>query len=380
MPNPQTQTSQRDRSRSAPNDLPYRQNVNAQTPVPQTNEAASRQPPLREPTRTMSDGPELRSTPYSILRPQNSIESPSPSFGAQNPLTDASPQQNHSNLAPNDALGHRRAVSQPVPANQQAEPVLNSGMTASEFLCDGCRNPVPLSHPRVHCLECDDYDLCNDCFQAGKISKLHKPNHNIRHIIRSFCLRQADQELVPPGSIVHPQTSPGRAQPNWSIEQDVRWHHLLKFNNHTRFLASSIEPGHYVITFFIEFRFSPKVVQSHLDQLGESGFGNLRLAAGTINTKQQFFKERFLEDESLVGKLLKDGFYDDYILSSGGLGGIELNYMFSIESRPNVKAELGFVMQWSNVRSFVGSDEPFADMSLIEVRYVLPGFSLAFFL
>lgn len=377
VPIPPTQTSQHDRGRPTSNDQPYRQPSSVPTSVSQTNEASSTQPTSQETVRAMSAGPTSRSNPYSFVRPQDPIENLSAGFDAWRAFTDASQQQNPSRLSPNDPVGHRRAVSQPAPATEVPEAPPSSGTTASSWICDGCRNPIPMPHARMHCLQCDDYDLCNNCFQAGRISDPHKPDHRTRHVLRSFCFQQALQDLVPPGEIVHPQTSHGRAQPNWSVEQDVRWHHLLENNNHARFFASSVEPGHYVITFVIDFLFSSTLSQSHLDQLGESGFGNLRLAAGRINSKQQFFKERFREDESLAGKLLNDSFCDDYIINFGQQRKVELKHVFHIESGPNAKAELGFLMQWSEMQSFVGSDEPLVSISLNEVRYVLSHAGLA---
>lgn len=238
----------------------------------------------------------------------------------------------------------------------------------SGWICDTCRITIPLSLARVHCLQCEDYDLCTDCFRAGLSSKEHRVEHHVRHIIKSYRLRQENKDLITPGEFVHPYISPGRSQPNWSIEGDLRWHNLHNYNNHARFLSSHVQSGHYLVTFVLEFKLSPIITESRNALPAERSIGTLRLAAGTISTKQRFFRDKYVEDGSLINKLFTRVSYNDYSITTGGMVSVELDSFLHIGSNTSETTEIGFLMQWSDVLSFVGSDEPVIKMSLVEVK------------
>jgi len=52
------------------------------------------------------------------------------------------------------------------------------------YYCNSCQNSI--KKEVYHCLECDDYDLCKDCFTGGKYSGTHTKEHETekRKIIR----------------------------------------------------------------------------------------------------------------------------------------------------------------------------------------------------
>jgi Zinc finger, ZZ type len=47
------------------------------------------------------------------------------------------------------------------------------------FYCDVCMQNFDRFAPRVHCLECEDYDLCQTCFKKGLVSNSHEKSHEV---------------------------------------------------------------------------------------------------------------------------------------------------------------------------------------------------------
>lgn len=45
------------------------------------------------------------------------------------------------------------------------------------YMCDGCWEEIPQLKARVHCIECEDYDLCANCFVVGRFGKGHTKKH-----------------------------------------------------------------------------------------------------------------------------------------------------------------------------------------------------------
>lgn len=45
------------------------------------------------------------------------------------------------------------------------------------YMCDGCWEAIPALKARIHCLECEDFDLCANCFVVGRFGKGHLKKH-----------------------------------------------------------------------------------------------------------------------------------------------------------------------------------------------------------
>jgi hypothetical protein len=46
--------------------------------------------------------------------------------------------------------------------------------------CNGCHT-LPIYSDRYKCLQCDDYDLCGDCFEKRRETEQHKSGHAFAH-------------------------------------------------------------------------------------------------------------------------------------------------------------------------------------------------------
>ncbi|KAJ7692236.1 hypothetical protein B0H17DRAFT_1200575 [Mycena rosella] len=50
---------------------------------------------------------------------------------------------------------------------------------ATDYTCDGCAQPIPPTHPRLHCLICADHDLCAVCALGCLFVGAHTATHAI---------------------------------------------------------------------------------------------------------------------------------------------------------------------------------------------------------
>ncbi|KAJ6451362.1 hypothetical protein C8R47DRAFT_1030825 [Mycena vitilis] len=50
-------------------------------------------------------------------------------------------------------------------------------MAPTHFFCDVCKTSIELQDPRIHCLDCPDYDLCAKCALSGRHSDTHSVGH-----------------------------------------------------------------------------------------------------------------------------------------------------------------------------------------------------------
>ncbi|KAJ6505677.1 hypothetical protein C8R47DRAFT_1192355 [Mycena vitilis] len=50
-------------------------------------------------------------------------------------------------------------------------------MAPNYFSCDVCKSSIGLQDPRIHCLDCPDYDLCAKCAVSGRDSGTHSVGH-----------------------------------------------------------------------------------------------------------------------------------------------------------------------------------------------------------
>ena len=51
------------------------------------------------------------------------------------------------------------------------------------YQCDGC-GQAPIKGIRYHCLQCEDYDLCQDCYDKGTHQR-EKDHNNFQQIAKS---------------------------------------------------------------------------------------------------------------------------------------------------------------------------------------------------
>jgi hypothetical protein len=51
------------------------------------------------------------------------------------------------------------------------------------FLCDGCGKKIEKIANRFHCHLCEDFDLCENCYNLKKCVNSHNPKHPIQKIV-----------------------------------------------------------------------------------------------------------------------------------------------------------------------------------------------------
>ncbi|KAK8804417.1 hypothetical protein WA538_004430 [Blastocystis sp. DL] len=54
-----------------------------------------------------------------------------------------------------------------------------SAQLAITYTCDCCHQSIPLYSSRVKCLECDDTDICMQCYEMRKETETHKYGHRV---------------------------------------------------------------------------------------------------------------------------------------------------------------------------------------------------------
>jgi hypothetical protein len=259
--------------------------------------------------------------------------------------------------------------------------------------CDGCKNPIRCSQSRVQCTECYDYDLCISCFQLGRVSKEHKNNHRVSHVLSSQRLLQED--LIPPRDTVNPERNPEKTKVYWSVlevptaaateggeqgTQTWRMIHLHGNDSHARFLTSG-KPGHFAINLCLELTLSSllsEISQEDRAMLQKEGIGWLRISFGTLRNKKDFFTGRYREDafdyrvcteDSLPHKLLKEYWWDVVRIPLGSqFIQISSDAVLSVEGRRGVSTDLGLILQWSRVQSFEDDNEALVRMAVNNIR------------
>ncbi|KAJ7117249.1 hypothetical protein C8R43DRAFT_1037764 [Mycena crocata] len=50
-------------------------------------------------------------------------------------------------------------------------------MAPTYFGCDSCQRTIPSTDPRIHCLDCDEFDLCANCALGERFTGAHLPTH-----------------------------------------------------------------------------------------------------------------------------------------------------------------------------------------------------------
>ncbi|EWC47622.1 hypothetical protein DRE_03242 [Drechslerella stenobrocha 248] len=257
--------------------------------------------------------------------------------------------------------------SRAAPSLAESKPSLPPPPTP-HWICDGCRSPIYPFESRIHCLDCPDYDICGDCHEKDIVKDAHRRHHKVELIVKARQITQEHSELIIP-SDVHPERSPGRQFVNWTVRNERRIHHLSCHDDHARYLVSSLEPGNYRVSFQVELFLAESFLPEHTKQLAGEALGKLRMAVGFINSKKAFFKDRFAENQNLVGRLFDSGWYDDYDIKPLTTTSIvHLNCILSVDGNMD-RDDVGIMFQWSDFKKFQSSDKALISMSLASVRF-----------
>ena len=305
---------------------------------------------------------------------QDRQQSPYPSVSSAYSREDFSKQQSEN---PRGTLGSEKSA----PAASGSSDAQN--WRTESATCDVCLNSIQCSQARVQCTQCYDYDLCVACFESGRVSKDHKADHKIRHILKTQMLWQED--LTPPNDLVNPEWNSTKTKRNWSVDseaeaRDFRSLHLHGNDSHARFFTSIVPTGHYAITITIGVQLSSQLSEAGKAQLRKDGTGYLRVALGVPNNKKIFFNGRYREEafdstalteDSLIHKLLngKECWYDVVNISVDQLTiQITSDVMLNLESDLQCGSELGLILQWSGIGAFEKLNEAVVKLCVWQIR------------
>ncbi|KAL7272058.1 hypothetical protein RUND412_005150 [Rhizina undulata] len=112
--------------------------------------------------------------PNPALRPRSRTSPTRPSFPGNTPQYTSVPYS-------------RPLSTSSVPSLAGFSPVINSG--PSNFQCDACQTDITY-RPRVHCLECRDFDVCSRCYIEKKASRGHQLWHKQQTILPATAIRE----------------------------------------------------------------------------------------------------------------------------------------------------------------------------------------------
>jgi hypothetical protein len=161
----------------------------------------------------------------------------------------------------------------------------------------------------------------------------------------------------------------GCSDPNWTIQENCRFFHLRERNSHARFLATAVEPGHYSISLILTLKKSPQLTPALIQQLDGGVLGKLRIMVGFPVSRKVFLHGEYPE-ESLPERLFAQKTQKEITLtaSEGGSMKIEMSAVFHVPANDPSRSQTGFVLQWSEMRSFAQSDEAIMQVALTETR------------
>jgi hypothetical protein len=335
-----------------------------------------------------------RRRPYPTVNPAHSKEDFSSDYAhvrtkSAPPRTDdQEAQSNARTCASISPQTPQRQVSDVAPSTTNDPKLFDDENSQEESaLCDGCKNSIWCSQPRVQCTECYDYDLCIPCFQLGRNSKQHKNNHRVSHILSTQ--RIYSKHLIPPRDVVNPEWNPNQTKRNWSVRttvstedgeektHDWRMIHLHGNDSHARFLTSA-KPGHFGILLYLEIEISNLLSAEDRKTLQTEGVGWLRVSFGTLHNKKDFYAGRYREEtfdsialteDSLTHKLLKEYWFDVVqIPVDQSIIQIQSDEILSVEGHQGCDTDLGLIVQWSGVQSFQGKNDALVTMNVQSIR------------
>jgi len=214
---------------------------------------------------------------------------------------------------------------------------------------------------------CDDYDLCIDCYKKDRISKTHRADHKMCPIVRTKIITR--DELAYPSEEVNPYLPSEDSKSNWAIdEKDMRWDNLRSTNNHDRYLAGNIGPGYYRPGLILRLKLSNHLDASNKAILSKEGMGSLRVTIGFPKSKDIFLHKSFPENESLKTQLFSSEATQVIKLVPGNEGLFRVDMDPSRITIDQMKAELGVLLQWTDMRGFKNLKDPIAQIAIEQIR------------
>lgn len=189
----------------------------------------------------------------------------------------------------------------------------------------------------------------------------------MRPILRTKII--AYDELAFPSEEVNPYLPPEDKDSNWTIdEDDIRWDNLRTTDNHDRYLAANIGPGHYRPIIVLQLKLSEHLNADTRATLSKEGIGKLRVIIGRPKSKNVFLRSSFPENENIKYQLFTDQVSREFDLVPENEGHVHVDLgpvQFTIDEP---KAELGIVLQWTGMRGFAGLDDPIAQIAVVHLR------------
>lgn len=229
--------------------------------------------------------------------------------------------------------------------------------------CDVCDRELEYTSPHNVCTECEDYLLCNPCYEKGHISKSHLQTHGIRQIQTTYDFAVAD--FVAADEHVNPEDSFGAK--NWTIgESDIRWLSLRKTNHHARFMATGLERGQYYIELELHVKLSPKFAKSIKYLTAGDPLCKLKVHYGKPKDRKTFAHGRFVEDASLATKVFSTRRHAetavDITTDVAAIGILTISFpsnthFFRVSGDKPHSNQFGVLLQWEDVTSFTNSDD-----------------------
>lgn len=195
------------------------------------------------------------------------------------------------------------AIGEPNPV-----PAPEVNLEEVSFSCDVCLKDYGLKDSRFHCTICEDYDLCQTCYQRESTSKGHNIQHKMTPISESHHFTFGD---ITPANIIA-EVSPPRKLANWTIDQlERRWSHLRENPAQERFIIQGVSKGAYLIQLRMQFKFSEFISVATMNSLKSNGtsLGELKVIVGSPIDTKVFFADPKATTEagSLSSQLFASG-------------------------------------------------------------------------
>jgi hypothetical protein len=121
------------------------------------------------------------------------------------------------NLCCDEKKPERNEKAQLLALKFELDRITGNGVTYS---CDFCRTAIAPGAVRWHCLECDDFDMCEPCHTAGKTAPPHISSHRVTRLACKRISAGSDEPRSDPlvdellGPATQPTTSDSPAASN----------------------------------------------------------------------------------------------------------------------------------------------------------------------
>lgn len=137
------------------------------------------------------------------------------------------------------------------------------------YVCDGCWDDIPVLKARIHCLECEDFDLCANCFVVKRFNKTHTAKHKISLEERSGLMPRAEGDS--PSSTTSPSSGIVPTPTNLSPPAQVHTKRTIYSPVRAQTTIPAQNPTHVSPILTIE---SPRIIQSPQQASTISELGN----------------------------------------------------------------------------------------------------------